>query len=130
MTENEISRIIVNAAVEVHRVLGGPGLIESVYEQALAWELTAAGLSIQRQVEVPIAYKGVVLSAPLRLDMLANDLVIIECKSMTKLNAVFAAQALTYLRLRKLRHAIVINFGERLVKNGIHRVINAPEEDL
>lgn len=124
MTENEISRIIVNAAVEVHRVLGGPGLIESVYEQALAWELTAAGLSIQRQVEVPIAYKGVVLSAPLRLDMLANDLVIIECKSMTKLNAVFAAQALTYLRLRKLRHAIVINFGERLVKNGIHRVIN------
>lgn len=124
MTENEISRIIVNAAVEVHRVLGGPGLIESVYEQALAWELTAAGLSIQRQVEVPIAYKGVVLSAPLRLDMLANDLVIIECKSMTKLNAVFAAQALTYLRLRKLRLAIVINFGERLVKNGIHRVIN------
>ena len=124
MTENEISRIIVNAAVEVHRVLGGPGLIESVYEQALAWELTSAGLSIQRQVEVPIAYKGVVLSAPLRLDMLANDLVIIECKSMTKLNAVFAAQALTYLRLRKLRHAIVINFGERLVKNGIHRVIN------
>ena len=73
---------------------------------------------------MPIVYKGTPIAAPLRLDMLANDLVIIECKALTKINAVFTAQALTYLRLRKLRLAIVINFGERLVKNGIHRVIN------
>jgi GxxExxY protein len=124
MTENEISRIIVQGAIEVHKTLGGPGLIESVYEEALAWELTRSGLVIKRQVEVPIMYKGTQLSAPLRLDMLANDLVIVECKATPKSSNLYAAQALTYLRLRDLRLAMVINFGERLVKNGIQRVIN------
>ena len=124
MNENAISQVVVDAAIEVHRTLGGPGLIESVYEEALAWELASAGLSIQRQVEAPIVYKGLSLAAPLRLDLLVDGIVIIECKATPKYSSIYAAQALTYLRLRRLRLAIVINFGERLVKDGIHRVVN------
>ncbi len=124
MDENEISRVIVIAAVEVHRTLGGPGLLESAYEEALCWELVAAGLRVSRQVQVPICYKGQELATPLRLDLLVNDRVIIEVKSTSQYNTIFEAQALTYLRLTKLRLALVINFGEKLVKNGIHRVVN------
>ncbi|MES3032556.1 MAG: GxxExxY protein [Gemmatimonadota bacterium] len=124
MTENEISRLVVDAAIEVHRTLGGPGLIESIYEEALCWELAAAGLLVQRQVESPIMYKGIALSSPLRLDLLVRDTVIVECKATPKYSSIYEAQALTYLRLRGLRLAMVINFGERLVKNGIHRVVN------
>lgn len=121
--ENIISGRIVDAAVEVHRTLGGPGLLESVYEEALAWELTERGLSVERQKLVPITYKQVLLATPLRLDMLVDECVIVECKAAAAYNLIFEAQALTYLRLMGLRLALVINFGERLVKNGIHRVI-------
>jgi len=124
MDENEISRVIVTSAVEVHRTLGGPGLLESAYEEALCWELASAGLRVSRQVQVPICYKGQELATPLRLDLLVNDKVIIEVKSTSQYNTIFEAQALTYLRLTKLRLALVINFGEKLVKNGIHRVVN------
>lgn len=124
MLEDQISRHIVTAAIEVHRTLGGPGLLESVYEEALAWELADRGLEVERQKEIPIRYKNVSLATPLRLDMLVDELVIVECKAVALYNAIFEAQALTYLRLTKLKLAIVINFGERLVKNGIHRVIN------
>jgi GxxExxY protein len=124
MNENQISKVIVEAAIEVHRTLGGPGLVESVYEEALAWELNQQGLSVVRQKEVPIVYKNQTLGVPLRLDMLINNLVIVECKSTTKYNPVFESQTLTYLRLLDLRLGLVINFGERLVKNGIHRVVN------
>ncbi|NWG17550.1 MAG: GxxExxY protein [Chloroflexi bacterium] len=121
--ENIISGRIVDAAVEVHRTLGGPGLLESVYEEALAWELTERGLRVERQKIVPISYKQVLLATPLRLDMLVDECVIVECKAAADYNAIFEAQALTYLRLTNLRLVLVINFGERLVKNGIHRVI-------
>jgi hypothetical protein len=121
--ENIISGRIVDAAVEVHRTLGGPGLLESIYEEALAWELTERGLRVERQKIVPISYKQVLLATPLRLDMLVDGSVIVECKAVTEYNPIFEAQALTYLRLMDLRLALVINFGERLVKNGIHRVI-------
>ena len=124
MNENEISREIVNCAVEVHRTLGGPGLLESVYEEALAWELRQVGLPIARQVELPIIYKGNKLSAPLRIDLLVGHKVIVECKAMDHYNAIFEAQALTYLRLSGLKLGIVINFGCHMVKNGIHRVVN------
>ncbi len=124
MNENEISRIVVQAAIEVHRTLGGPGLLESVYEEALAWELQARDLTIERQKAVPIQYKGQTLAMPLRLDLLVNNLVIVECKAMAEYNAICEVQALTYLRLTGLKLALVINFGERLVKNGIHRVVN------
>jgi GxxExxY protein len=124
MDENELSRLIVNAAVEVHRTLGGPGLLESVYEEALCWELENTGLVVSRQVIVPLQYKGRTLATPLRLDLLVDEKVIVEVKATNQYNQVFEAQALTYLRLTGLRLALVINFGERLVKNGIHRVVN------
>jgi GxxExxY protein len=124
MTENEISRVVVMAAIEVHRTLGGPGLLESVYEEALAWELGRRGVSVERQKLVPIRYKGAMLSTPLRLDLLVGDKVIIECKAMAEYNSIAEVQTLTYLRLTGCKLGLVINFGERLVKDGIHRVVN------
>lgn len=124
MNENEISRQIVHAAIEVHRTLGGPGLLESVYEEALAWELDQAGLEVRRQVQLPIPYKGHTLASPLKIDLIVGGLVIVECKAVTKYNDIFAAQALTYLRLTGLKLGLVINFGEKMVKDGVHRVVN------
>ncbi len=124
MTENEVSRHIVEAAIEVHRTLGGPGLLESVYEEALVWELEHRGLRVQRQVQVPIPYKGHILATPLRIDLLVEGLVIVECKSVSQHSAIFEAQVLTYLRLTGIKLGLVVNFGERLVKDGIHRVVN------
>ncbi len=124
MNENEISKHLVECAVDVHRTLGGPGLLESVYEEALCWELMQRRLRVERQLEVPIQYKGQQLASPLRLDILVEKLVIVEAKATTAYNPIFEAQALTYLRLLNLRLALVINFGEKLVKDGIHRVVN------
>jgi GxxExxY protein len=124
MTENEISRVIVDSAIEVHRELGGPGLLESVYEEALVEELTVRGLKVERQLAVPIVYKGKQLGTPLRLDLKVNGLALIDNKAVTDWNAIFESQMLTYLRLTKLKLGLVINFGEQYVKNGIHRVVN------
>ncbi|MFG0266853.1 MAG: GxxExxY protein [Rhodopirellula sp. JB055] len=124
MKENDISKSILNASIEVHRTLGGPGLLESVYEEALAWELDQAGLSVRRQQAVPIEYKGNVLSTPLRLDLVVNDLVVVECKATSKYNDIFAVQCLTSLRLMNLKLGNVVNFGERKVIDGFHRVVN------
>jgi GxxExxY protein len=124
MTENEISKHIVECAIEVHRTLGGPGLLEDVYEEALTWELRQRGLEVERQLQVPIKYKTSHLASPLRLDMLAEGKVIVEVKAVTAYNSIFEAQALTYLRMRGLKLALVINFGGRVVKDGIHRVVN------
>jgi GxxExxY protein len=124
MNENELSKKIVDAAVEVHRTLGGPGLLESVYEEALNWELTQAGIEVKRQLQLPIPYKGHVLATPLKLDLLVGGLVIVECKAASKFNELFEAQTLTYLRLTGLKLGLVINFGETMVRNGIHRVVN------
>lgn len=124
MDENETSKIIVDAAIEVHRALGGPGLLESVYQEALAWELNARGMQVEREKVIPIVYKGQTLSSPLRLDLLVNQKVIVECKAASEHHSVFEAQVLTYLRLTGLKLGLVINFGEKLVKNGIHRVVN------
>jgi GxxExxY protein len=124
MHENQISKIVLDAAIEVHRTLGGPGLLESVYEEALAWELQQRGLPVERQKLIPITYKGQTLGVPLRLDLLVGDKVIVECKATTNYNPVFEAQALTYLRLTGLKLGLVINFGEKLVKDSYHRVVN------
>jgi len=124
MDENALSKIIVDAAIEVHRSLGGPGLLESVYEEALVWELTSRGLFVERQKEVVISYKGNTLASPLKLDLLINGKVIIEVKSVSMYNKIFEAQALTYLRLLNLKLALVINFGETKVGHAIHRVVN------
>ena len=128
MTENEIAKIIVDAAIEVHRELGGPGLLEDVYEEALAEELRLRGLRVERQLPVPIVYKGRTLSRPLRLDMKVEGLVLVDNKAVTEWNPIYEAQMLTYLRLTKLKLGLVINFGEQYVKNGIHRVANGLKE--
>lgn len=122
--EDRISHIIIGCAIEVHRTLGGPGLLESVYEEALAWELQQKGLAVKRQVVLPIRYKGQDLGTPFRMDMVVEDKVIVECKATTQYNTIFESQALTYLRLSGLKLALVINFGERVVKDGTHRVVN------
>jgi GxxExxY protein len=128
MNENEIAKFVVDAAIEVHRTLGGPGLLEAVYEEALAFELESRRLTVHRQKAVPLVYKGRRLASDLRLDLLVNDRVIVECKATVAYNSLFEAQALTYLRLCELRLALVINFGERLVRQGIHRVVNGLQE--
>lgn len=124
MTENEISRHVVECAIEVHRTLGGPGLLESVYEEALCWELQQRRLEVQRQLALPILYKGQTLASPLRIDLMVNRLVIVECKAVGEYNPIFEIQTLTYLRLAEIKLGMVVNFGERMVKNGIHRVVN------
>lgn len=124
MTENEISAIVLDCAIEVHKTLGGMGLLESAYEEPLCWELQKHGLKVERQVSVPITYKGASLASPLRLDILVEGKVIIEVKAVTAYNTIFEAQVLTYLRLMGLRLGLVINFGAKLVKDGFHRVAN------
>ena len=115
---------MVACAIEVHRNLGGPGLLESIYEEALAWELCQRGFTVDRQLEVPVFYEGYEMATPLRLDLLVEHLVVVEVKAVTQYNGIFEAQALTYLRLLTLKLGMVINFGEKLVKDGIHRVVN------
>jgi GxxExxY protein len=124
MDLNEISGEIVDAAIEVHTELGGPGLLESVYEEALAAELVQRGFSIERQRRVPVEYKGRRLSANFRLDLLVEGSVIVECKAASITDPLFEAQVLTYLRLMDLRLGLVINFGKRRVVDGVRRVVN------
>ena len=99
-------------------------MLESVYEEALAWELQERRLLVERQISVPVTYKGQRLATPLRIDLLIERLVIVEVKATTAYNPIFEAQALTYLRLMNLKLALVINFGTQYVKRGIHRVVN------
>ena len=129
MTENEIAKLIVDAAIEVPRELGGPGLLEDIYEEALAEELRLRGLNVERQLPVRINYKGRILSKPLRLDMKIEGMVLVDNKAVTEWNPIFEAQMLTYLRLTGLKLGLVINFGEQFVRNGIHRVVNGLPED-
>ncbi len=108
MTENEISRTIINCAIEVHRTLGGPGMLESVYEEALAWEISQNGVTVQRQIELPIPYKGIVLASPLKIDLIVGGLVIVECKATAKYHEVYEAQTLTYLRRTGMKLGLVV----------------------
>jgi len=124
MTENDLSGLIIAAAIEVHRELGGPGLLEDVYEEALCYELQLRGLEVQRQVGVAIEYKGNMLRKRLVLDLIVNGEIIVEVKSVDVYNDIFQAQLLTYLRLTKKHLGLVINFGEKYVKDGVHRVVN------
>ena len=121
---NELTSEIIECAIEVHRTLGGPGLLESVYEEAMVWEMTARHLTVQRQVQLPIHYKGKELGSPLRIDLMVNRCIIVECKMTIQDDTVFRSQLLTYLRLTNLRIGLLLNFGHRLMKDGIHRVIN------
>lgn len=124
MTENEISAVILDAAIAVHKEIGGPGVLESYYEAALACELRLRGLKVETQKQVPVLYKGYVIGDPYRLDMLVEDKVIVECKATEKNNPVFAAQVLTYLKLVNLKLGIVVNFGRPRITDGWERVVN------
>lgn len=99
-------------------------MLESVYEEALAHELKLRGVTVERQVAVPIVYKGQMLATPLRLDLLADGKVVVECKAVELYNTIFNVQVLTYLRLKQLKLGVVINFGAATIKEGFHRVVN------
>lgn len=122
--ENQLSRIIIGAAIEVHQTLGGPGLLESIYEAALYHELTLQGLHIQRQLPVQVIYKGIAVKEPLFLDILVDNKVIIEVKATEKNHSIFETQVLTYLRLTGIKLGLIVNFGNQYVKDGICRVVN------
>lgn len=121
---NVLSDQIIGAAIEVHKTLGGPGLLESVYEEALAWEMQDRGLAVQRQLDIPIRYKKRRLANKLRLDLLVEKQIIVEVKATTTYHPIHESQLLTYLRLMDLRLGLVINFGQETVKAGTDRVIN------
>ena len=127
MNENELSAIIVDAALKVHRALG-PGLLASVYEAALTLELQKRGLTVEVQKEIPVIYEGVQLGIGFRADLIVNRLVLIELKSVEALKDVFKKTTLTYLRLTGLRLGLLMNFNEVLLKNGIKRIVNGLPE--
>lgn len=121
---NFLSGQILDAAIEVHRVLGGPGLLEAVYEEALAFELELRGYKVETQKAIPVIYKDHSIKQPLFLDLLVSDELIVEVKSSEKFNPVFKAQLLTYLRLTNRSLGLIINFGEKYAKDGFHRIVN------
>lgn len=123
MNENEIGKIIVDAAVTLHKELG-PGLLESVYEVLLAHELEKCGLAVERQVAIPIEYHGISFSEGFRADIVVESKVIIELKSVETINKSHKKQLLTYLRLTGYKLGYLLNFGEALMKDGISRIIN------
>ncbi len=123
MHENEISEKIIGAAIEVHRILG-PGLIESIYEQALCYEFQLRGIQFLRQQHVPIIYKGITLPTELRMDLLVENKVIVELKAREELSPIDKPKLLTYLRLTDEHLGLIINFHVLLLKDGIFRVVN------
>lgn len=127
MTENEIGKLVVDAALEVHRELG-PGLYESVYETALAYELAQRGLAVERQVPVPLEYKGILFDEGFRADLLVEGRVLLELKSVEQLAKVHHKQVLTYLKLLDYRLGFLLNFGAPLMKEGISRIVRGLAE--
>ena len=120
---NIISDLIVDAAIEVHRVLG-PGLLESVYEMCLAFELRLRGLTVSPQQLCPLVYKGMNLDVGYRIDLVVNDAVVIELKTVERLMPIHEAQLLSYLKLCNRRLGLLINFHVPVLKDGIQRIIN------
>ena len=127
MTENDISREIVDTAFQVHTKLG-PGLLETVDEVIMAHELKKRGMHVERQMPVPIEYDDLKFEEGFRADLVVNGLVVIELKSVDKLAKVHKKQLLTYLRLMDRKLGLLINFGENLIKDGISRVVNGLDD--
>lgn len=123
MTENEISKIIVDISYKIHTRLG-PGLLESVYEAILNHELNKKGLKVERQKPIPVIWDGIYLDIGFRSDLIVEEKVIIEIKSVEAISNVHLKQMLTYIRVTDLRLGLIINFNEALIKNGIRRVAN------
>ena len=127
MKENEIGKIIVDAALMVHRALG-PGLLELVYEVTLAYELEQRGMNVQRQVPIAIEYAGIEFEEGFRADLIVEDKVIVELKSVEKISGAHKKQVQTYLKLAGLKLGFLLNFNEELIKQGITRCVNQLEE--
>jgi GxxExxY protein len=123
MSENEISSKVIGAAIEVHKQLG-PGLLESAYETCLVYELKQMGMEVKQQHALPVVYKGVKLDAGYRIDILVENKVIIEIKSVDVLADIHTAQILTYLKLKDLKLGLLINFNTVKVIDGLKRVLN------
>lgn len=123
MNENELSSILVNCCYHIHTKLG-PGLLESVYEEVLCYELREAGLSYSRQLNIPVYYNELILELGFRADVIVENKVIIEIKSIESIAPVHKKQLLTYLRLTGLKLGLLINFNEALIKDGITRIVN------
>ncbi|WP_303925750.1 GxxExxY protein [Draconibacterium sediminis] len=123
MIENEISKTIIGCAIDVHKQLG-PGLLESAYQECLFYELQQKGLNVKKEVPMPIVYKEVKLNHGYRIDLLVENKVVIELKTVEELNDVHTAQVLTYLKLGRYRLGLLLNFNVSILKNGIKRIIN------
>ena len=121
--ENEISHAVIGCAIEVHRELG-PGLLESIYEDAMCYELIQAGLVFERQQRVPVKYKSVMLSTPLKLDLIVEGKVIVDNKAKQTVTAIDKQALLTYLRLRNVHLGLIINFHELKLVDGVQRIVN------
>jgi GxxExxY protein len=125
--ENDISAIVLDAAIQVHRALG-PGLLESVYEVALAHVLRQRGLAVARQAPIPITFEGITFDEGFRADLVVENLVLVELKSLERVAPVHRKVVLTYLRLSKLRLGLLINFGQPTLKEGYERIANELQE--
>ncbi|MDA3790613.1 MAG: GxxExxY protein [Desulfobacula sp.] len=123
MNENEIGKIVVDCAIHLHKKLG-PGLLETVYEVLLAHELESRGLKVDRQVSIPIEYNGIKFNEGFRADIIIDQKVILELKSVETTTKAHKKQVLTYLKLTDLKLGFLLNFGESLMKDGITRLIN------
>ena len=123
MTENEIAKIVVDCCFKIHTTLG-PGQFESVYERALIYELEKRGLNFEQQKGIPVYYDNMKMEMGFRADIIVENKVILELKSQEVLAPVHSKQLLTYLRVTGLKLGLLINFGEALIKNGIHRIVN------
>jgi len=120
---NQLTNEIIGSAIEVHRNLG-PGLLESTYEECMAFELQERDLTVERQLELPVLYKGNQLEQNYRIDLLVNNQVIIELKSIKKIEPIHDAQLLTYLKLANKRYGLLLNFNVPVMRQGIKRLLN------
>lgn len=127
LLENKIARQIVDAALHVHKTLG-PDLLESVYKAVLSYELKKRGFSVEQQVSIPVAYESVEIETGFRADLIIEDKIIIELKSVDKIHDVHKKQLLTYLKISNKQLGFLINFNELLLKNGITRIVNGLPE--
>lgn len=123
MHENEITSKVINAAIEVHKALG-PGLLESAYKECLYYQLAKSGLNVQKEKALPLIYEEVKLDCGYRIDLLVENKIVIEIKSVEALNDLHTAQILTYLKLGNYKIGLLLNFNVVLLKNGIKRIIN------
>lgn len=123
MTENELSYKIIGAALEVHKTIG-VGLLENAYEVALVYELKKLGLKVENQVSLPLKYKELSINNAYRIDLIVENKVIIEIKSVLDIHPIFYSQVLTYLKLTNIKLGLLINFNIPLIKDGIHRIVN------